>query len=125
MGACVAKFVFDHTTPIPTKHKPRPPKQPRTQAHQIFRQGIAGGRPQGGVWERAAFLLEWEASLPSTHRPDPAWLQGVCLEEKVGGEDRLRYLPAEAMPLEPVERVKRLFEARKRWGFEEMAPYLR
>ncbi len=81
------------------------------------------------MWERAAFLLEWEASLPSTHCPDPAWLSGVALEEKAsaasGGEERLRYLPAEALPLEPVERLKRLFEARKRWSLEEMTPYVR
>lgn len=77
------------------------------------------------MWERAAFLLEWEASLPSTHRPDAAWLRGVALEEKVGGEDRLRYLPAEAMPLDPVERLRRLFDARKKWSLEEVAPYLR
>lgn len=78
------------------------------------------------MWERDSFLLEWEASLPSTHRPDAAWLQGVCLEEKnVAGEACLRYLPAETMPLEPGERVKRLFEARKRWRLEEIAPYMR
>lgn len=106
-------------------YQPNPTTDHRAQAHQIFRQGLAGGRPQGAVWERAAFLLEWEASLPSTHRPDPSWLRGVALEETVGGEERLRYMPAEAMPLDPVERVKRLFEARRRWAFEEVAPYLR
>lgn len=72
-------------------------------------------------------MLEWEASLPISMTPDPAWLEGVCLAEKgVGGfEGCLRYLPAEAMPLEPAERVKRLFEARKRWKVEEMGPYMR
>lgn len=35
------------------------------------------------------------------------------------------HLPAEAMPLEPAERMRRLFEARKRWTLEDVAPYLR
>lgn len=111
--------------PARLTHNKYPIYIPPTQAHQIFRQGLASGRPQGGVWERAAFLLEWEASLPSTHRPDAAWLRGVALEEKAGGEDRVRYLPADAMPLDPVERLRRLFDARKKWALEDMAPYLR
>lgn len=128
----VAKIARFKVRPSTSRSRPPPTPNPQThphqhlqQAHQIFRQGIASGRPQGPVWERGAFLLEWEASLPSTHRPDPAWLRGVALEESVGGEERLRYLPAEAMPLDPAERVKRLFEARRRWAFEEVAPYLR
>ena len=44
---------------------------------------------------------------------------------QVGEEDGYVYLPAEGMPLDPVERLRRLFAARKKWRLEDLAPYLR
>lgn len=46
------------------------------------------------------------------------------MEERVGGEECLRYLPGETMPLDPTERLKKLFGARKKWQFEEIMPYM-
>jgi len=92
------------------------------KAHQIFQQGMS--RPQGAVWTREAFFLEWEARLPGLYRPDPEVLRGIALKEEIGGEACLRYLPGVTMPLDPTGRLKRLFTVRKKWRFEEMEPYM-
>jgi len=97
-------------------------KVARFKAHQIFQQGM--NRPQGGVWERDAFFLEWETRLPGSYRPAAALLRGLALEERVGGEECLRYLPGETMPLDPAERLKKLFAVRKKWRLEELMPYM-
>ncbi len=97
-------------------------KVARFKAHQIFREGMS--RPQGEVWVRETFMLEWETRLPGSYRPNETLLQGLALKEVVGGEDCFRYLPAETMPLDPVERLKKLFATRKKWQLDELEHYL-
>lgn len=95
----------------------------RFKADQIFRDGL--GRPQGDVWAKDAFYLEWEASLPSTCRLDPHLLKGIAIAEDIGAEACLRYLPETTLPLDPAVRLKRLFDFRKRWALVDLEPYLR
>ena len=97
-------------------------KVARFKAHQIFQQGMS--RPQGGVWERGTFFLEWETRLPGSYQPAAELLRGLALEEKVAGQVCLRYLPGETLPLDPAERLKKLFAVRKKWQLEEMMPYM-
>lgn len=97
-------------------------KVARFKAHQIFRQGM--DRPQKDVWTRDTFFLEWEARLPGSYRPEAGLLCGIALTERVGGEACLRYLPAETLPLDPVERLQHLFQARKRWTLDDLKVYM-
>ena len=56
-----------------------------------------------------------------------AFLQGLYILEvdTLTNMEMIRYFPVDALPQDPTQRFTRLFQAKPKWTFGEISPYLR
>eukprot|EP00897_Mesotaenium_endlicherianum_P001159 jgi/Mesen1/11043/ME000099S10491 len=81
----------------------------------------------GKRWRVEDFLEAWEASVSSLLQAKPtlAMLRGEALVESMGPERWLRPFPVSLLPTNPGQRFAELFQARSKWLWEDLEPYLR
>eukprot|EP00744_Colponema_vietnamica_P025797 GILI01038058.1.p1 GENE.GILI01038058.1~~GILI01038058.1.p1 ORF type:complete len:414 (+),score=65.32 GILI01038058.1:126-1244(+) len=82
-----------------------------------------------GEWKAREFYDVWAQLLPEgvTEAQCSALLlsKGVALTLKEGQDDVIRSFPAELLPSDPKERLKRLFQEQPSWTIEQMEPFVK
>jgi len=67
------------------------------------------------------FLKQWQESFRDDITPSLSSLAGLAVVE----QGRIRWFPAAELPVTAQARFKALFEVKKTWRFDEIAPFLR
>eukprot|EP00611_Tribonema_gayanum_P002395 TRINITY_DN11770_c0_g1_i1.p1 TRINITY_DN11770_c0_g1~~TRINITY_DN11770_c0_g1_i1.p1 ORF type:complete len:450 (-),score=90.08 TRINITY_DN11770_c0_g1_i1:7-1185(-) len=97
-------------------------------AHQLFQQRRVNEAYGNKPWPRKDFLEDWAANVPGVEPPDETLLRGIALlEVAADGAVRTecyRYVPAINLPVDPKERLNKLFRIKTKWPLDELVPYL-
>ena len=76
-------------------------------------------------WKLDDFLEAWKSNVPTGFQPTLEMVKGEVLTEKLGPEVWLQPFSVSSLPTKPAERFSALFQARSKWEWEDLEPYLR
>jgi sister chromatid cohesion protein DCC1 len=66
------------------------------------------------------FIARWGDLVPEEFKVDLSWLKGMSFIN----DEKIYYFPQSALELDPKQRFFQLFQAKKKWSREELAPFL-
>lgn len=96
------------------------------RAAQFRAEQLLSSRADGGM-DKAAFMHEWDMSLPRGVPADPKHVAALALErDGIDGAPGafLAYYPASRLPDDPAQCFQALFAVRAHWKLVDMAPFI-
>eukprot|EP00953_Heterococcus_sp_UTEX-ZZ885_P030777 16231-Heterococcus_DN1.PRE.4 len=106
------------------------------KAHQLFLQrklaaaaasdATLTATSSAKLWPKADFLEAWSTAVPGLDVPHERILRGIALETAgdKAGTICYRYVPSLSLPIDPRERLVKLFAIKPKWPLSELQPYI-
>jgi len=70
------------------------------------------------------FMQVWKESVPSNMNPKESHLSGLAIINKVTSPSTITFFSSEDLPLEASARFNCLFQAKPKWTYEDIKPYI-
>ena len=77
-----------------------------------------------GKFNFSEFMQVWKESVPSDMNPEESFLSGLAIINKLTSPSTITFFSSEDLPLETSARFNSLFQAKPKWTYDEIKPYI-